>query len=176
MARYTRKDEKMIALTDRKISPQRFAPLYQEGMTLVEETAHYLDGDGRQDRAALGRAAASIYARESMRLTTRLMQLASWLLLQRAANSGEMTPQQMMSEKKKVKLDTPTSLEGEPGQDELPLRFMALLHRSLDLQARIARLDAELYGDIAPKIGRAPERNPVSDQIDLLVTAFSRDD
>ena len=43
---------------------------------LVEETAAYLDGDRRQQSKALGRAAALAYATESMRLTTRLMQLA----------------------------------------------------------------------------------------------------
>ena len=31
------------------------------------------------------------YASESMRLTTRLMQLASWLLLQRAVAEGELS-------------------------------------------------------------------------------------
>jgi hypothetical protein len=37
------------------------------------------------------REASFLYATESMRLTTRLMQLASWLLLQRAVNEGEIT-------------------------------------------------------------------------------------
>ena len=39
-----------------------------------------------------------------MRLTTRLMQLASWLLLHRAVNEGEMTLAQASKEKKKVRL------------------------------------------------------------------------
>ncbi len=50
-------------------------------MTLVEETADYLDGDGRHAARELPRPASIVYATESMRLTTRLMQLASWLLL-----------------------------------------------------------------------------------------------
>ena len=175
MARYTRQETNMVLLTEKKVSPERFEPLYRNGMLLVEETAHYLDGDGRTERGSLGRDAASVYARESMRLTTRLMQLASWLLLQRAANSGEMTPQQMMAEKKKVKLDTPSGLPDDPGSGELPKRFLDLVRRSLDLQARVARIDAELYGDIAMSIGKSPERNAVNDQIDLLITAFSNE-
>lgn len=53
-------------------------------MDLVEETAAYLDGVGCVEAKALDRAVNLTYATESMRLTTRLMQLASWLLLHRA--------------------------------------------------------------------------------------------
>ena len=60
-------------------------------MTLVEEAASYLDGPGREESRDLPRPAAVAYSTESMRLTTRLMQVASWLLLQRAVNEGELT-------------------------------------------------------------------------------------
>ena len=61
-------------------------------MDLVEETAAYLDGAGRQESKLLSRNAALAYAAESMRLTTRLMQVASWLLVQRAVREGDMPP------------------------------------------------------------------------------------
>src|ERR1700742_4115484 len=67
-----------------------FDRTFQEGMELVEETAAYLDGGGRQDSKLLSRNAALAYAGESMRLTTRLMQVASWLLVQRAVREGDM--------------------------------------------------------------------------------------
>ena len=54
----------------------QFHKVFGEGMALVEETANYLDGQGRQDARALDRHGAIAYATESMRLTTRLMQLA----------------------------------------------------------------------------------------------------
>ena len=44
------------------------------------------------------------YATESMRLTTRLMQLASWLLIRRAVSEGELTPEQAVEEQRKIKL------------------------------------------------------------------------
>ena len=68
-------------------------------MALVEETAAYLDGPGRQESKKLERSAALAYATESMRLTTRLMQLASWLLLHRAVKEGEMSLAQANKEK-----------------------------------------------------------------------------
>src|ERR1700761_9188970 len=69
-----------------------FERTFQEGMELVEETAGYLDGAGRQASKSLSRNAALAYASESMRLTTRLMQVASWLLVQRAVREGDMPP------------------------------------------------------------------------------------
>ena len=70
-----------------------FDRTFHEGMSLVEETAAYLDGAGRQDSKLLSRNAALAYASESMRLTTRLMQVASWLLVQRAVREGDMAPE-----------------------------------------------------------------------------------
>ena len=52
----------------------------------------------------LPRPAALAYSTESMRLTTRLMQVASWLLLQRAVNEGELTSRQAQAERVRVKL------------------------------------------------------------------------
>ena len=78
----------LVSLAERRVFSNSFKPLYDEGMALVEQAAEYLDGQGRVEAKRLSRLAATLYAAESMRLTTRLMQVASWLLLQRAANSG----------------------------------------------------------------------------------------
>src|SRR5271155_1239576 len=67
-----------------------FERTFNEGMALVEETARYLDGRGRNESRDLPRKAAMLYAGESMRVTTRLMQAASWLLVQRAVHDGDM--------------------------------------------------------------------------------------
>src|SRR4029079_2577770 len=66
-----------------------FQKTFEEGMSLVEETARYLDGRGRQESRDLPRRAATLYAGESMRVTTRLMQAASWLLVQRAVHESD---------------------------------------------------------------------------------------
>ena len=69
-----------IRLAERMVRSESFNYLYDEGMSLVEEAASYLDGEGREEARRLSRTAATLYAAESMRLTTRLMQVASWLL------------------------------------------------------------------------------------------------
>ena len=70
-----------------------FERTFDEGMSLVEETAKYLDGKGREESRDLPRKLAMLYAGESMRVTTRLMQAASWLLVQRAVHEGDMAPE-----------------------------------------------------------------------------------
>src|SRR5262245_64307670 len=101
-------------------------------MTLVEETATYLDGPGRQQSKKLERPAALAYATESMRLTTRLMQLASWLLLHRAVKEGEMSLAQANREKAKVKLAS-AEYSDEQNIRLLPERLRALIERSKEI-------------------------------------------
>src|SRR6202161_4778573 len=93
-----------VSFSERLASSPAFSTLFRDGMALVEETATYLDGSGRTESKRLERSAARVYATESMRLTTRLMQIASWLLLHRAVKEGEMTLAQASKEKSKVKL------------------------------------------------------------------------
>ena len=104
MAERTANGTETVLFGERLAASQVFSDLFRDGMTLVEETASYLDGPGRQESKRLERAAALAYATESMRLTTRLMQLASWLLLHRAVKEGEMSLTQANKEKAKVKL------------------------------------------------------------------------
>src|SRR6201987_1780339 len=106
-----------VSFSERLASSQVFAILFRDGMALVEETASYLDGVGRTESKRLERSAALVYATESMRLTTRLMQLASWLLLHRAVKEGEMTLAQASKENAKGKLAS-----GE-NNDEKTIKF-----------------------------------------------------
>lgn len=164
-----------IKLAEHRVFSESFKPLYNEGMGLVEEAAEYLDGDGRAAAKHLSRLGATLYAAESMRLTTRLMQIASWLLLQRAANAGEMTREQVAAEKAKVRLDTASAEEDTPGWGELPEAFRALITRSLRLQTLVRRVDEEVYGEFKARFEQqfGARSNPVSDQIMLLKTAFA---
>src|SRR5947209_14211398 len=133
-----------VLFSEKLASSQAFAGLFKEGMALVEETAGYLDGAGRQEAKKLSRQAALAYATESMRLTTRLMQLASWLLLHRAVKEGEMTLAQASQEKAKVKLAT-AEYNDEQNIKLLPERLRALIERSKALQRAVRRLDATMH-------------------------------
>lgn len=160
-----------VALARRLAVSDNFGALFREGMSLVEETAMYLDGDGREQSRDLGRSASLVYATESMRLTTRLMQLASWLLLQRAVNEGEMTAEQALEERNKVRIDRLSTAKGGPGWEELPPMLINLVDRSVRLQERINHLDTALDGKDALDSSVQIE-NPVADQIRRLTSVF----
>jgi regulator of CtrA degradation len=158
----------LILLSEHFTNSAAFQDLFRDGMMLVEETAAYLDGDGRGEAKALERAVGLTYATESMRLTTRLMQLASWLLLHRAVREGEMTLNQANREKTKVKLTA-----AEPGSadliEKLPPHLQALIARSLELQAKVRRLDATMHAKTAET---GAVGNPLMPQLDRLRAAF----
>lgn len=163
-----------VSFADRLVGSNTFHDLFEQGMSLVEDTAAYLDSDGREAAKGLPREAAMAYATESMRLTTRLMQLASWLLLQRAVHEGEMTLEQAAQEKAKVRIHGLSSPGQGPGYDGLPQRLRDLVASSVELQARVQRLDTIFYADKGAAPVERPAGNPVADQMARLADAFGR--
>src|ERR1700758_5443027 len=170
MSERSHSDSHLVQFSERLTNSAAFSSLFREGMDLVEETAAYLDGAGRTEAKALDRAVSLTYATESMRLTTRLMQLASWLLLHRAVKEGEMTLVQANREKTKVKLSA-----ADPGPadmiEKLPAQLQDLITRSMNLQSRVRRLDVSIHSP-------APERmaigNPLVPQLNRLKAAFEQ--
>jgi regulator of CtrA degradation len=142
-----------------------FRKTFAEGMAMVEETATYLDGRGRQESRTLPSKAALAYAGESMRLTTRLMQIASWLLVQRAVSENEMTPEEASREK--YRLGAKEICRGRRTEvtDVLPPKLVELLDRSATLYERVERLDQLLYAGETADAG-------VQTQMNRLQTAF----
>jgi len=166
MAEFAERDTKAVSLAQRRIASQAFTTLFHEGMDLVEQTATYLDGIGRDDSRDFERPLLHAYAQQSMRLSTRLMQLASWLLLQRAVNDGEMTVADARREGAKVDLEGPA--RDEEVEAMLPDGLRALIGRSHDLQRQIRQLNATLDEPAEPP------RNEVAGQMGRLRTAFER--
>jgi regulator of CtrA degradation len=143
-----------------------FERTFQEGMELVEETAAYLDGAGRQESKTLDRRAALGYASESMRLTTRLMQVASWLLVQRAVREGEMDPTVACDARYRLARE---ALAGDTSEhDRLPIGLVDLAGRSARLYERVMHLDRRMYLDP----GEAAAPHPVLSQHERLLAAF----
>ncbi|WP_131113249.1 DUF1465 family protein [Lichenihabitans psoromatis] len=135
----------------------RFTELFSEGMRLVEEAAAYLDGPGREEADLLSKPLSKAYSAESMRLTTRLMQVASWLLIRRAVSAGEMSPIVASTERIKVRVSAQAMVSSPAIFAQLPGNLQALTTRSLRLQTRILHLDRMVNGtadDADPQIAR----------------------
>lgn len=147
-----------------------FDRTFKDGMGLVEETAAYLDGPGRAASKRLSRSAALAYAGESMRLTTRLMQVASWLLVQKAVRDGEIAMKEASGEKYRMISREPAATPGFAGAEELPEALKVLIGRGATVYERVRRLDEVMYGDG----GEAPAGDGVSAQMAKLNAAFRR--
>ncbi|WP_375410290.1 DUF1465 family protein [uncultured Methylobacterium sp.] len=150
------------------LASEAFKALFREGMALVEESAAYLDGQGREESRLLSRDGTLAYASESMRLTTRLMQIASWLLVQRAVAEGEISAAQAMQEKTRVRLTTPDLPRADAGA-VLPTSLQDLIVRTRRLHARVLHLDGLISDDRPTPVAT---RSPVAAQHDLLRTTF----
>ncbi|TVR07799.1 MAG: DUF1465 family protein [Salinarimonadaceae bacterium] len=151
------------------VGSEAFRALFREGMGLVEQTAAYLDGEGRDESRLLSRQASLTYASESMRLTTRLMQIASWLLVQRAVAEGEISPEQALNEQSRVRLTTQETANPVFDAAVLPPRLKHLIGESVRLHARIMHLDGLISNDEPVRRSR---ESPVAAQQWLIRSAF----
>lgn len=167
------KEDKTISFGERLAASEQFIALFQEGMELVSRAATYLDGDGREEVKHLSRPTAVAYAVESMRLTTRLMQVASWLLLQRAVNEGELTRAEAAAEKRRIRLSEQDIVTNKDILAQLPPRLRDLIGLSLRLQARIIHLDLLIYKSRDTRASGRPVRSPVQHQIEQLRAALA---
>lgn len=154
------------------VQSDAFRALFREGMGLVEETAAYLDGPGREDSRKLDRQVSLAYASESMRLTTRLMQIASWLLVQRAVAEGEISSGQALQEKNRVRLTAQEPPRSRPDVDSLPERLRELIALTARLHARIIHLDGLISDDRPTPVTRD---SPVALQQWLIRSAFNEE-
>lgn len=145
-----------------------FDRTFDEGMELVEETAAYLDGAGRQESKLLGRAAALAYAGESMKLTTRLMQVASWLLVQRSVREGAMPAADACEDRYRLRPTDEVEALSDEDARAMPLGLVSLLNRTERLFDRILHLDRRMYLEALDE----PVPHPVLSQHEKLLAAF----
>ena len=151
-------------------SSEQFDAIYKEGMALVERAAAYLDGPGRKEARTLRGPTSMLYATESMRLTTRLLELASWLMIRRAHKEGEITAEEVRKKRARVRLTSPGRLSHIKGFAELPEGLRKLIEASFALNDRIVRLDCAME---IPAGSPDAAESPVEAQVAQLERAFA---
>jgi len=164
------RDDVAVTIPFRKRAGEKeaFLTLFHEGMALVEDAANYLDGPGRKESKCLKPYVSLAYATESMRLTTRLTQLATWLLARRAVVNGEQMPLSGSANDPLV-LPPVTRVSNSRSFDELPERLKDLIEATYLLHRKIFEFDAADRGEVT-----APARksNPVAAQLAQIHAAF----
>jgi regulator of CtrA degradation len=166
-----------VSFGERFQASEQFDVVFREGMLLVEQTAAYLDGEGRKESKGLPSNISVLYATESMRLTTRLLDLASWLLIRRALKEGEISEEEARYKRAKVKLKSLGRPSHIKNFDELPGGLRDLVVASFALHDRIVRLDKAMVGPVADSEHSdvsmlSDAANPVGDQMSMLRKAF----
>lgn len=149
-----------------------FEAVFREGMALVERAAAYLDGAGRREAKGLKGPTTVLYATESMRLTTRLLDLASWLLIRRALKEGEITEDEARMKRQRVKLQSFGRPSHVRGFAELPQGLRDLIDESFKLHDRIVQLDRALTVGAEAAPASEGVANPVGAQLSMLERAF----
>lgn len=161
-----------VSFGERFQASENFDEVFKYGMALVERTAAYLDGEGRRESKGLPPAITVLYATESMRLTTRLLDLASWLLIRRALKEGEITDEEAAKKRERVKLQSLGRPQHIKGFDNLPSGLQALIGDSFALHDRIVQLDRAMTIASEEAEDAPLAANPVGAHMSALAAAF----
>jgi len=106
------------------------------------------DAAGRVDRNSLEPMARVGFACESLKVTTRIMHIVAWLLTQRAVESGEISA----SGGRRPERRLGNAQDSDPDAiAKLPESARKLISSSIDLYARIKRLDEGVIAEEPPQ-------------------------
>jgi regulator of CtrA degradation len=121
-----------------RITSRLIDSLYTEAMLLADEARSYFDDAGRDERATLEPFARVGFACESLKVTTRIMHIVAWLLTQRAIESGEIAGLEGRRPERRLG----NAQDSDPVVvATLPASARKLINSSVDLYARVRRLD-----------------------------------
>lgn len=125
---------------------------YREALALTREARDYVLHQERRDKAQLPPDQQLVASCESLRLTARLTQVMSWLLVQKAVQAGEIDRVQASAPELRLSGQSVCAVTKPAGGIAMPDRLGELLERSHALYSRVERLDALL-----DQAGPAPE-------------------
>ena len=145
-------DESDMPPAQVRITSRLIDSLYTEAMLLADEARSYFDDAGRDERSTLEPFARVGFACESLKVTTRIMHIVAWLLTQRAIESGEIPGREGHRPERRLghAQDTEPVVVGT-----LPPAAQKLINSSIDLYARVKRLDE---GGLEAEAPQSPAR------------------
>ncbi len=135
---------------------------YQEAMELTQEVASYLEVEKEHFRDYDTSADKDVYyASESMRVSTCLMQVMSWFLVQKGVASGEITKEQAGTIKFRLGASDICLAEVDTKKVNLPQQFIVFLQKAQNLYRQVSRMDNMVYGE-------REDSNPVHQLFDRI--------
>ncbi len=114
---------------------------YDETFALLMETRGYIKNILPIVREEMDLAIRIKTTYQSSRLTSRLLEMVSWLMAQKAIHNREMTRQESIAQGFIISNDSVCMIEKDEQCEELPQGLRDLLGRSAALYERLMRLD-----------------------------------
>ena len=126
-----------------------FDKTYNEALALTEETHAYLSEIQGNTVGSASPVDDLCLRCEAFRLTTRLMQVVAWLLIQRAIHAGEMSASEV-AEGDQYRLGAMAVCRDDSHHRHpaIPATMTDMLDRSLNLYIQIERLDELMHHSI----------------------------
>lgn len=135
---------------------------YREAMELTRSVTAYLEQEREQRQVFdLDSEAKIFHASESMRISTCLMQVVSWFLVQKAVAAGEMTREEAGAEKHRLGARDICLADVDRTGMKITKKFLTYLDQAQGLYQRVARVDDMVYD-------RDSAENPVHEMFTRL--------
>ncbi len=123
--------------------------IYDEAYGLLIEARNYMVYAMPAVKKSLEADARLEVTYHSTRLTTRLLEMISWLLAQKAVHNGEMTWDDARAQGFSITNDDVCRVHEAEQSEHLPLGLKTLLERSAGLYNRLTRLDGMVSAKLA---------------------------
>lgn len=152
------------------VKPIMVDQLYNQATALADESRTYFAAYSKTDRAALGAIDRVLYTAESLRISTRLMHVISWVMVRKAVANGEMSHEESLAARHH--LDDIELCRGSDPRDlrKVPRAVVILSHQSLKIYQRALRLQDQFL-DQRDASGE-PTQSPVATMLKELELAI----
>lgn len=154
---------------DANIGPQMVNRLYDEAVDLADEARSYFGLNSKGDRTGLDPMDRLLYTSESLRISTRLMHVISWLLVRKAVACGEITEAEGMEPERRLGDRDLCRASDLRDLRRLPPMVASLALRSQALYDRAARMEDSLLRRID---GDAGLENPVAKMLNRIQSTY----
>jgi len=133
------------------VTDQHVEDTYREALALAERVQAYIAARPSGGHAARGETADAVYAAETLRLSTRVINVVAWTMTRKAVIDGEIDEAEARRPERRLG-DAQVCLDAPVGElSLLPQPVREMLDESKRLYERAARLQAMLDESASPE-------------------------
>ena len=131
---------------------------YREALSLADQALDYFSANGDRDRRRLPPRMQAVYTAESLRISSRLMHVIAWVLVQRAVEEGEISPEEACEPDRRLGGQDVCLPRRKGAVDALPDAVREMLTTSQRLYCQAQRLETLMLAG-EDVVGTSPVHN-----------------